>query len=154
MRAATALKLPPLSIAQVIWFGLGAGAYATSFFLPAVSTPDTVPLPGFFIAFMTVNPLLLAKPHGIFAMAGGLLNPVVLCYAAAWIARSRSAARPWLAAAVLIGVIASAAYIHMENLTTYYGFFAWSAGALVMVSAELAEAVSGRLTPQDRTIEG
>jgi len=83
MTAATEVKRAPLSIAQVIWFGLGAGAYATSFFLPAVSTPESGPLPGCFVAVLALNPLLLNKPDGILAMAGGLLNPVVLFYAAA-----------------------------------------------------------------------
>ena len=151
MTAAPQVKHAPLHIAQVIWFGLGFGAYATSFFLPAVSSPDSPPIPGLFCALMALNPLLLNKPTGILAMAGGLLNPAVLCYTAAWLARSRSAARPLLGAAVVIGIVVSAAYIHAEHMRTYYGFFAWSLGASMMISSDLVEAVSGRLASQNRT---
>jgi hypothetical protein len=96
--------------------------------------------------------VILGKANGILALFGALVNPAMLCYAAAWLARSRGAARPLLAAAAIVGIVTSAIYIQQEHLTTYYyGFFAWSAGILIVLSGELLEAVSGRLASQNRT---
>jgi hypothetical protein len=54
--SATQVKRDSLNIAQVIWFGLGFGAYITSFILPAVSNADQVPMPEIFIACMASVP--------------------------------------------------------------------------------------------------
>jgi hypothetical protein len=127
----------PMSLARVLSFGLGAGLWVTSFVLPAVATDPTARFPGVMCAIAALNPLLLGRPRGLFAIAGGLLNPMLLCYAAAWLARSRSLVRPLLALGVLLAVIASARYIRHSRMSAEYGFYAWAGGALLMIAGEL-----------------
>src|SRR5262249_14613549 len=98
MMPAAQHEVAPLSIVRVLCFGVGAGVWLTSFVLPAVSdAPSADPYPGFVCAIAALSPLMLTKTVGILAIAGGLLNPMILSYAAAWFARSRSVARPLIA---------------------------------------------------------
>jgi hypothetical protein len=117
-------------------FGLGAGLYATSFFLPAISVESTT-VPGHMCALLALNPAWLTTPVGVLAVAAGLLNPIVFAYAWAWLLGADGRTRPALACAAAISIAAAAAFLAVLHAECLYGFFSWTAGALLMVSCEL-----------------
>jgi hypothetical protein len=121
---------------------MGAAIYLTSFFLPAAATDETAPLPGFLCAIFAFQPMLVGKPDGLLAMAAGLLNPIILCYSAAWIARAPGNARPLLAAGSVVSVAAAAEYLLRTHMIIYSGFFAWSGSALLITCGDLLDAAS------------
>jgi hypothetical protein len=133
---ATATRPTPFSTARAMCFGLGAGLYATSFFLPAISV-DSAPIPGYMCALFALNPVWLTTPVGVLAVASGLLNPIVLACASAWLLGSEGRTRQVLACAAVVSIAAAAAFLAVLHAVCRYGFFAWATGAMLMVSCEL-----------------
>jgi hypothetical protein len=132
----------PLGIARILCFVVGFVVYIPSFFLSAAGNDQAPDLPGFACAVLSVSPLIFSEPYPLLAIAGGLVNPLVLCYAAAWIAPAREEARPLLALGIVLGVTSAAGYLLLTHMVVYSGFFVWASGALLMTAGDLLDAVS------------
>jgi len=154
------VKLPTIPrrtvpIIQIV----GGLVFVASFFLPAVfQTPAndgswgnlSGPLNGLTCAFWSL--LMLPSwfdsvfksltgpmqsglnPGNLLAGLAGLVNPFLLCYlfaAAQW--------RRWLATVVGVGLVSAAGALVLLRYPPLIGFFLWVAGALAILSPELAE---------------
>lgn len=129
-----------------VWSGLLL--YAVAFALPAISAPDSPPLPGYRCAFFVTvmqpwspdnRALVVHAPlRYIPLMLTGWINPLFLVTAILVLLRRASRLASVLRIIVVLLIPLCWVVFHYENVRPREGFFLWIGGMLlVLISANL-----------------
>jgi len=129
-----------------VWVGLLL--YAVAFALPAISVPDSLPLPGYRCAlFVTVEQPWSTDNRGLLhsaplryipLMLTGWINPLFLVTAMLVLLRRASRLASVLRIIVVLLIPLCWVVFHYENVRPREAFFLWIAGMLlVLLSAKL-----------------
>jgi hypothetical protein len=122
-------------------FLAGAGVYAASFFLPAVGTGNGGmvgnELEGWVCAWFALFHGWSWEPSSLLLVAAGLVNPAVLLYAALRLFDRPARLRRAAAFCAIACLAASWIFLEITHAVVLAGHFAWDAGVLMMVGAEV-----------------
>jgi hypothetical protein len=125
---------------------LGLCIFVAAFFLPAVR--DAGPLTnksdifkGWECAKIAASAMFQRDTYassGFLAVMSGWINPMILAYLGFAFTRDFGSARRILAVAILGCMVATWIFFAVEHLIPMIGHFMWIAGALIILSAEVA----------------